>query len=759
MKKGRSLGRHVETVPGHVEPLGALLRRHRIARLLSLEELAASSGVSDRALSDIERGVSVAPRRRTLLSLIGALGLAEDDAAALLMAAQATKGARNSPGHGAVLEPRRLQDFTGRAAEMADILDSLRPDPGSAPPAAPAIVIYGAPGMGKTVTAIEALNQSRGDQPAELFVDLDGLGASPLTPLQVLQELLKQTLGDSTKIPSNLRSAAALWREVSVDSPVSVLLDNAAGESQVRPVLASERKGAVVITSRRSLAGLENVRRHPLGALAPSDSIRLLQQITAPSVHDEDALARLAELCSHIPLALRIAGNRLASQPSWTVTDILSRLAQDERRLRTLVAGDLAVEATIDLSTQHLTEQHRALFRRLALLQGPTFSAPLAAAAVRQDLADVEEGLDELIDLGLVQAVTGNRYRLHDLIRLFASQCLRAEETKEEVAGHRRALQSWILAATISAGNWFEPDPAPAPPLADVPLVFEDADHARQWLSTESSHWFAAFQDTAAHGDHDLVTRVAESLHWFSDLLTGWGTWHVVYGQSSESARAMEDDRLTATHLGYLAWAQLVELRDFQAALATARQALAAADRADDDDQRGWAGTYLSTAHRELGHLTEGLRAAERSASAFAAAGNTEGELQALLAQVTILERQGCNKESIVRSRYIVTLLETADIPPTIASFNTCVALANIAKAHTNLGHYDEAVASASEALRAAEDVDYRLGIADARYLRGQALAALNETVQARTDFEQALQHAEASNDRVLAATLRSILG
>jgi tetratricopeptide (TPR) repeat protein/transcriptional regulator with XRE-family HTH domain len=758
MKKGRSLSSRVEASPGHPESLGLLLRRHRVDRLLSLEDLAALSGISDRALSDIERGVSVAPRRRTLLGLIAALGLTEGEAAAFLRVARSSKDAARNPSRTVLLQPRRLHDYTGRTTEMTAILSSLAPEPDGLVRTTPVVVIHGAPGMGKTTTAIEALNRWRGDRPAELFADLDGLGASPLTPLQVLQVLLKQVLGDSRKIPTDPTAAAALWREVSADAPGGVLLDNAGTEAQVRPVLAAARRGAVVITSRRSLAGLEGVRRHHLGALAPADSLQLLMDLTRLPQHDEDSLARLAELCSHIPLALRIAGNRIASQPSWTVSDFLSRLAQEERRLRTLVAGDLAVEAAFNLSYHHLATQHRSLFRHLALLQGPTFSAPLAAAAAGQDLGDAEDGLDELIDLGLVQAVTGNRYRLHDLMRIFATQCLRDEETSEATDDRRRVLRQWLLAVTISAGNWFEPDPAPAPPLAGVRIRFTDTDQARQWLYTEAPHWYAAYQDAAARQEHQLVIQVAESLHWFSDLWIGWGNWCLLYSQSAAAAEALEDDLLTATHLGYVAWAQLIEIRDPGTALATARRALEAADRAGDDDQRGWAESYISSAHRALGQLTEALRASERCTIAFDAAGDTEGKLQALVAQVTILERQGRHRESITRSRELLTSLETADIPPIIKGFNRSVAWATIAQVHLNQGHHDDAIDSATEALHAAEAVDSRLGIADARHLRGQALISMNKPDEARADFEQALHHAETAGDRALAATLRDLL-
>jgi transcriptional regulator with XRE-family HTH domain/tetratricopeptide (TPR) repeat protein len=759
MKKGRSLDSRIEAASGHPGSLGALLRRHRVDRLLSLEDLAELSGVSDRALSDIERGVSVTPRRRTLLSLIGALGLGEEEAAALLVAARSRKDAANSPSRTALLEPRRLQDFTGRTTELADILRSFTSGPEGSSRAASAVVIYGAPGMGKTTTAIEALNQWRGDRPAELFVDLDGLGVSPLTPLQVLQVLLKQVLGDSRKIPTELGAAAALWLEVSVGSPAGVLLDNAANEAQVRPVLAGNRQGAVVVTSRRSLAGLEDVRRHQLGALVPADSIQLLRHITSPAQHEEAALAHLAELCSHIPLALRIAGNRIASQPSWTVPDFLSRLAREERRLRTLVAGDLAVEAAFNLSHQHLTTENRVLFRRLSLLHGETFSAVLAAAAADQDMELVEDELDELVDLGLVQAVSGNRFKLHDLIRVYADQCLRREESAEEALRLTANLRSWLLSATINAGNWFEPDPAPSPPMVGAPLVFEDANKARQWLYTECSHWFSAYQSSVLHQEHRLVVQVAESLHWFSDLWLGWGKWHVLYGHSADSARILGENSLVATHLNYLAWAQRMEFGEhLEMTLVTASAARETADLAQDDDQRGWAETNLSVAHRLLGHLTEALRAAERSADAFKAAGNEEGQAQALIAQISTLNQQERYKEAGTRIQYLLKALQAGSIPPTIASFTESTALIILARVNFSLGEPHEAFNAATRALHAAERIDHRYAIAQARHLRGRAFSLEAKDAEAQGEYAEALKHADFSGHRELALTFRDLL-
>ncbi|WP_347978183.1 helix-turn-helix domain-containing protein [Microbacterium sp. ProA8] len=240
-------------------PLQELLRQHRRDADLTLEGLAERSGVSDRTISDIERGISLGPRRGTMLALADALELQDDERERFLASARAGRKPAVADARSVDIEPHRLADFTGRESEILSVVAQLDPTGATGDLAAP-VVLHGAPGVGKTSIAIEALHRCASRTPTRLFVDLGGLDAVPLTPLQVLQALLRQLTGDPD-VPKTLGEAAAAWRTAAAASAVAILLDDAANEAQIRPVLSSDGKGTIVVTSRRALAGLESARR------------------------------------------------------------------------------------------------------------------------------------------------------------------------------------------------------------------------------------------------------------------------------------------------------------------------------------------------------------------------------------------------------------------------------------------------------------------------------------------------------------------
>ncbi|MDQ7876479.1 helix-turn-helix domain-containing protein [Microbacterium sp. QXD-8] len=719
-------------------PLRELLREHRRNADLTLEGLAERSGVSDRTISDIERGISLGPQRRTMLALADALALEGSERDDFL--ASARSGRKNAvPAARAVdIEPHRLTDFTGRESEILGVVAHLAPSGGDDEPAAP-VVLCGAPGVGKTSIAIEALHRCSAGHPTRLFVDLGGLDPVPLTPLQVLHSLLRQ-LGSEPDAAKSLGEATAAWRAAVAATPVAVLLDDAANEAQIRPVLTSDGRSAVVITSRRTLAGLEGARRLTVGPLPRGESVEFLRRIILPAQAENGDLDELAGFCDDLPLALRIAGNRLASQPTWTVEDFVRRLRSEERRLSALVAGDLGLASTFTLSYDHLAEPSRRLFRRLSLLDGGSFDPRLASAVDDLDADGAQDLLDGLAELGLVEAMRGDRYRLHDLLRLYAASRLREEEAAEMISAQRRRVRDWLLATTIAAGARFEPRPPHAAP-ADGILTFPSNEEARGWLMTEAEHWFSAYQAAAARGDHATVLLVADSLHWFSDLWLGWGRWHELFTTSAASARALDDPSQQARHLGYLAWAQLAEKFDPAAARATADAALDAARRADDGVESGWANFYLAWSLLHLGDAAAAQTYADASVADFARAGDAQGELQARSIRAGIRSRSD-PEASIGEHRDLVAFLARAgdDLPHNIRGVTETNAHTVIASALLALRRFEDAVAAASDALQVGAPGEFPSGQAAAHRHRGMAELALGRADAARSDLTAALR-------------------
>ncbi|MFK4837219.1 helix-turn-helix domain-containing protein [Microbacterium sp. ZW T2_14] len=718
-------------------PLQELLRQHRRDADLTLEGLAERSGVSDRTISDIERGISLGPRRGTMLALADALKLHADERERFLASARAGRKPAAPDARSVDIEPHRLVDFTGRESEIRSVVAQLDPTGAAGGLTAP-VVLHGAPGVGKTSIAIEALHRCGVLAPTRLFVDLGGLDAVPLTPLQVLQALLRQLTGDPD-VPKTLGEAAVAWRTAAAASAVAILLDDAANEAQIRPVLISEGQGAVVVTSRRALAGLESARRLTIGPLPRQDGIAFLRRIIPEAQAQTGDLDELARFCDDVPLALRIAGNRLATQPSWTVEDFLRRLRREERRLSALAAGDLAMESTFALSYEHLSGPTRTLFRRLSLVDGPSFDARLASAVGDLDVDEAEDLLDGLAALGLVETLRGDRYRLHDLLRLYAASRLRAEETADAISAERRRLRDWLLATALTAGSRFEPRPPDAPPV-DGRLTFSSNDDARAWLITEAEHWFSAYQAAGARGDHAMVLTVADALHWFSDLWRAWGRWHEVFATSAAAAAALDDPAQQARHLGYLAWAQLVETFDPAQARATADTALRAAQRAGDVQQSGWANFYLAWSMLNVREFDVAHGYADAAVHDFAAAGDVEGELQARSIGASIRSRYE-PEAAIGEHRELLEFVERVgdELPTSIRGLTEANAHAVIAYGLLQLGRHEEAVAAASAALSIGSSAEFQSGHASAHRHRGLAQLGLGRVDEARADLTTAL--------------------
>ncbi|MEY9853130.1 transcriptional regulator with XRE-family HTH domain/tetratricopeptide (TPR) repeat protein [Leifsonia sp. EB41] len=686
-----------------------LLRTHRVGRSMTIESLAQSSGVSDRTISDIERGVSRSPQQRTLHALATALRLGDAEATALYRAARPAARRPLPPDRATAIAPVPVGDFTGRELELAAIAERLSESASSGVPLL--VVICGSPGIGKTTTAVEVLHRiSAGAR--ELFVDLAGLEALPLTPLQTLQSLLQQSGQGATA--RSLDAAAAAWRTVSAAEPTVVLLDNAANEEQLRPVLGASAPGtAVIATSRRSLSGLADAARVTLEPLAPGESIDLLAQIIPAAQRTPAELAELARLCGDVPLALRIAGNRIASQPSWTTADFIERMRSEEHRLRALRAGDLAVGAAFASSYDHLAPELRDLYRSLPLIEGMTFDARLAAAVIPTDLLDTEDLLDELTDLGLVEARGSTRYRLHSLARLHAADRMRSELDSETIRERRDNLRGWLMTTAARAGAWFEHEQTERT-LSDAKgLGFLDRDAARAWLELEADSWFAAYRESAALGMHPDVLRVADSLHWFSDLWLAWGHWHEFFSVSAASASALGDALQEAAQFGYLAWADIVELSDPALAERDAIRAVEAADRSGDDDQRGWARFYLAWARDLLGRSGDAIEQAEDAVALFEAAGDREGVLQATSLIAAAFQKHYGPEEAIEAHRGLLEQLAVheADLPENIALFTRSSAEQFLARAYLTVGRFAEAIGAARSSLAAAERIGYQRGI------------------------------------------------
>ncbi|MFE9122727.1 ATP-binding protein [Streptomyces sp. NPDC007172] len=690
---------------GH-EPFGSALRALRLAASLTIEGLAEASGVSVRGIGDLERGRRAAPQRRTVAALADGLGLDETDRERLLAVARSGRRAEYNPS-GVHTFPRGIDDFVGRSRELAflaqlaerasshDASDTLAMDR----PVHPVVVaVSGPPGTGKTTLALHAARQlSPGFPDGQLVLDLRGMDDDPPGPAELMLGILRALqVADRDLAKAGPQGHPGLYRQLLAERRCLLVLDNARDEAQVRPLLPGAGAGMVVVTSRRMLTGLESVHRLPLGELSSQEAAAFLTTFVGGTRAGADplSLADVARHCGHLPLALRVAGNWLATRTGWSLRRLADRLAVDERRLDALTAGDVRVSGAFDLSYRQLTPTAARLFRLLALVPGPDTSAACAAQLTGQQLYEAEDVLEELVEVGLLGA-DQDRYRLHDLLRLFARTRLEAEEGAADAHRARSALYRWLLETAVVAGRWYEPEHGAPPPTWQGMADLSSAEAAREWLQSEGVNWLAALRAAAAAGEHARVVEVAEALHWFSDQWIFWGHWPEVFATSARCAQALGDPLLEATHLNYHAWALMVCESRFQESLDRSAQAFAAAERAADPGQQAWAHNYRAWAFRKLGDYAAADDHTQRSGRLFEAAGDLHGSLQARHAAALSLLEQGRFEEALGSFRQTLTFLdEFADrIAPHVADVARLGLHAGMGNSYARTQCWEQAVA------------------------------------------------------------------
>ncbi len=452
--------------------------------------------------------------------------------------------------------PPVITDFTGRHREATVLAELVTLGAGGA--GVPVALVSGLPGAGKTCLAVKVAHELAASFPdGQLWIPLDGASASPRDPGEVLGELLRMLGVSGSALPITTPARAGLYRSLLAGRRVLVVADDAASAAQAEPLLPGTTGAAVIITSRSALAALSGARLLPLGPFALAEATELLARIAGRHrvFAEPQAAAELAGNCGLLPLAVRIAGAKLAARPSWPVSVLAGKLAAELRRLDELETGGMSVRASVAASYQALTQRQRRAFCLLGML-GPVEVAEWVVAALlgEPDSADV---VAELTDRSLltptgVDATGQPRYRLHDLLRDFATARL-ASEDHPAAQARDRVLQAWLQLATLAATRlprepYFprhpdEPLPGPVP----QPTAESLTQNAVGWFGAERLNLLTA-ADLACHtGNYHLAERLARALAGFhylhsrhDDAQRIWTTIH--------AAAQTVGDTPTATH-------------------------------------------------------------------------------------------------------------------------------------------------------------------------------------------------------------------
>lgn len=477
---------------------GQLLRQTRLSAGLTQEELAQAAGLSTRSVSDLERGINLTARKDTARLLADALHLAGPSRAAFETAA---RGRGRAGGLAAATQtlPRDITSFTGRTAELRQLADAAG--------TGGIYTIGGMPGVGKTAFAVHAAHLLAPQFPdGQVFLPLHGHTTSqqPVQPAHALASLL-QTLGVAARqIPADLAARTAAWRDRLAGKRLLLLLDDATGSDQVRPLLPGTPGVLVLITSRRHLTALEDARAISLDILTQGQAAGLLARLSErPALYAADpAVAQITRLCGCLPLALGMLARQLYHHPAWSAADLAADLAAARDRLALMHAENLSVAAALDRSYQDLTSGEQTMFCRLGLHPGTDVDAYAAAALAGTSLAAARRNLESLYDHYLLTEPVRGRYRFHDLIREHARALAAAAPPAEQDAATSRLLDYYLhtaRAASRHLGRAATADEAAAVPPAEARGLAGRGD-ALSWMGAERLNLDAAVRYAAARG-------------------------------------------------------------------------------------------------------------------------------------------------------------------------------------------------------------------------------------------------------------------
>jgi DNA-binding SARP family transcriptional activator/tetratricopeptide (TPR) repeat protein/DNA-binding XRE family transcriptional regulator len=456
--------------------------------------------------------------------------------------------------------PPDITEFSGRRAELRVMHDQL-PDAAAGSTAVVISSLEGMGGVGKTRLAVHLAHQLlAGGRYADvqLYVDLRGhADQPPADPATVLASFLRLLGVPGGQIPQDLPSRSAMFRDQLFGKNALVLLDNAASEDQVLPLLPASSTNLVLITSRRSLA-LDGAHALPLDVFTAAEAEELLARVLGKErvAGDLPGLRRVVELCGRLPLAVTLVARRMQSRPGWTLTDLADRLVRTGDRLGELAAGTRQLRAVFDLSYQALDAQQQRVFRLLGLHPGQEFTAESVAALVDLPTDAARQVLDRLADEHLAIAVTGDRYRLHDLLHDYTVQIAGTEEPGPARAAAITRVLDYFLHIAATASRVVQPLRVPldlvGTPPAHHPLL-STVEQAEAWQETERASLVAAVVFAADHGHPERCWQLAESLHGYLSrhgYVDDWLRTHQVALGAALAAGDRIGEAVTRTYLG-----------------------------------------------------------------------------------------------------------------------------------------------------------------------------------------------------------------
>jgi tetratricopeptide (TPR) repeat protein/transcriptional regulator with XRE-family HTH domain len=691
---GRSFGDHLHEL--------------RTRRQLTQEALADLTGLSVRTLRYLESGRIRQPRRDTVQRLTDGLELAPAERRVLeeaLTAATTSRMMRPEAAAYLTWLPPDVPFFVGREEQLRD-MDRLISRPHLSSEALTTAVVSGVAGIGKSALAVHWGHRNRDAFPdGQLYLNLRGFDpyGPPMPPVDAVRIFLSALRVPPQRIPSGLTERIGLYRTITSDKRILVILDNARDADQVRPLLPGGAGPRVVVTSRNPMLGLvatDAARPIVLDILRHPEARELLRQrLGHDRIDDQDeAVSDIISRCACLPLALALVTARAATHPRYALGDLADELRRAADTLDVIVSDEAAsdLRTVFSWSYRSLTQEAARTFRLLGLHPGPDVSLDAVASLVGLAPAVARPLLGQMAGAGLVAEPVPGRFVMHDLLRAYAGELSALESPEQRRRATARVLDHY-LGTAIGADRRMDPhrDAIDIAPIGDgVALTpVPDRQTAQAWLDAE----------------HQVLVRMV-----------------------SAAADAGLD-----VHAWQLAWA-LVEYLDIQGywndIARTQRMALAAAGRLGNRDAEGRALRQLANADIQMGNLDLADQHLQQSLQLSAARQDDAGQANTHINLAVLRERQERFGDANAHALRALELYRRAG-----HRVGEGIALNSLGYGYALAGDLPRALRCCTEALAVNNEIDHRKNKAHTFDSLGYIYAQLHDFDKSAGYYREAL--------------------
>ena len=642
--------------------------------------------------------------------------------------------------------PHRIPDFTGREAEL-DRLDALLVhDHGETGTTVVIAAIAGTAGVGKTALAVHWAHRVGDRFPdGQLYVNLRGFDptGAAMKPAEAIRGFLDAFGVTPQQIPASLEAQAALYRSLLSGRRMLVLLDNAADEDQVRPLLPGSPGCLVIVTSRNELPGLivtEGAYPVVVDLLSTQEARQLLSRRIGESrvLAETQAVDDIIALCARLPLALMLVAARAATHPGFRLAALAAELRDAGGSLDAFDGEDQStnVRVVFSWSYQRLSVAGRSLFRLLGLHFGPEIATPAVVSLAGLPKGQVRPALAELARAHLVTERIPGRFAFHDLLRAYATEMAYTHDPED----YRHAATQRMLAHYLHTAyradellNRHRDRPfTPADSGSGVtPEVLADQKQALAWFESEHAVLLTALRQATGFDTH--IWQLAWALAPFFEYQGHWRDWRDSQGMALDASRRLSDKLAQALSHRLLGGA-LVQLGSYDHARTHLQHALNMFGELGDKTGQADAHRNLAWTLERQGRYREALPHAQQALALFQSAGHDTGRARALNAVGWFHAQLGDYQQAIVCCQQALDLQREID-----DHFGLAETYDSLGYAHRHLGHQKEATTCYQQAIDLYGELGDRYSEADTLVSLGDAHQAFGDSASARISWQRAL--------------------